>query len=117
MLFRSDNADTSAINLAAPVEDGQKIHVPTQGETPTSSVPPDGAGVLGSGTAGDGSLVNINTANAEELCSLPGVGEATAAAIVEERDSNGPFASAEDIMRVQGIGEKKFAKMQDKICV
>lgn len=62
-------------------------------------------------------LVNINTASAEELDALPGVGPSTAAAIVEEREANGPFSSADDLMRVSGIGEKKFAKLKDHVCV
>jgi len=48
---------------------------------------------------------------------LSGVGEATAAAIIEDRESKGPFTSPEDLMRVSGIGEKKFAKIKDHICV
>lgn len=48
---------------------------------------------------------------------LSGVGEATAAAIIREREANGPFAVPEDLMRVSGIGEKKFAKVRDQICV
>ena len=61
--------------------------------------------------------VNLNTATAEELRTLPGVGEATAAAILEDREANGPFTSVEDVMRVSGIGEKKFAKMRERIRV
>lgn len=67
-------------------------------------------------TTGSG-LVDINTADATELQRLPGVGEATAAAIVEDRTRNGPFASPEDIMRVSGIGEKKFERMRAMIRV
>ena len=62
-------------------------------------------------------LVNINTATSEELQRLSGVGEATAAAIIEDRQANGPFSSPEDLMRVSGIGEKKFAKIKAHICV
>lgn len=62
-------------------------------------------------------LININTATVEELDALPGVGEATAQAIVKERESGGAFSTPEDIMRVSGIGEKKYAKMKDSICV
>lgn len=62
-------------------------------------------------------LVNINTAGIEELDSLAGVGPATAQAIVDEREANGPFSSIEDIQRVSGIGEKKFEKLKESICV
>ncbi len=61
--------------------------------------------------------MNINTATADELDALPGVGPSTAAAIVDDRERNGPFSSPEDLMRVSGIGEKKFAKLQGSICV
>ena len=62
-------------------------------------------------------VININTATAEELDSLPGIGPSTAAAIVEDRERNGPFASPEDLMRVSGIGEGKFSKLKDQIRV
>jgi len=60
-------------------------------------------------------LVNINTAGAEELDSLPGVGPATAAAILEFRREHGPFQRVEDLLEVRGIGEKKLARMRDRI--
>ena len=78
------------------------------GQTMTSGATGDGAATM---------LVNINTATSEELQGLPGVGEATAEAIIEERTANGPFATIEDLMRVSGIGEKKFAKLRSGICV
>lgn len=102
-------ADTTGINLAAPVADGEKVQVPVRGEA---------------ATAGDGSaqepgtgLVNLNTADVGELDELPGVGEATARAIVEDREANGPFSTPEDLMRVSGIGEKKFARLEGMVCV
>lgn len=61
--------------------------------------------------------MNINTATEAELDTLPGIGPATAAAIVLEREEGGLFATPEDIMRVSGIGEKKFAKLNGAICV
>lgn len=63
------------------------------------------------------SVVNINTASAEELAALEGIGEKTAQNIVEYRDANGPFAAIEDIMNVKGIGEKKFEKIKENIAV
>ncbi len=61
-------------------------------------------------------VVNINTASAEELIRLKGIGEKTAAAIIEYR-SNAPFERVEDIMNVKGIGEKKFEDIKEHICV
>ena len=137
-------ADTSAVNLAAPVSDGEKVHIPVAGEVPVEvTVPAGGPGTGGSGGAppgtlggsaepsaesgespssdsapsGGGGLVNLNTASEQELCQLPGIGEVTAASIVREREANGPYASVEDVMRVSGIGEKRFDKIRDLICV
>ena len=70
-----------------------------------------------SGGASSGDLVNLNNASVEQLDELPGVGEATARAIIEDREANGPFTTPEDLMRVSGIGEKKFAKLEGMICV
>ena len=102
-------ADTSSINLAAPVGDGDKVHVPVEGEAAPSG--------SSEGGGASGGPVNINTATVEELDELPGVGEATARAIVEEREANGPFLLPEDIMRVSGIGEKKYERLAGEICV
>lgn len=117
----AEGADTSATNLAAPLADGAKVHVPTTEElSASSSAAPSGEAGGGSGASSSGSsmgIVNLNTATSAELQTLSGVGEATAAAIIEDRESNGPFTSADDLMRVPGIGEKKFAKIKDRVCV
>lgn len=113
----AQGADTSSVNLALPLGDGQKVHVPFEGEAAGAEADTNGGDAAGSVSSSMPSLVNINSATAEELDSLPGVGPSTAAAIVEDRDANGPFSSVEDLMRVSGIGEKKFAKLRDHICV
>ena len=103
----AEGADTSSLNLAAPLADGEKVHVPAEGEEVMTS----------SGDASSGGLVNLNSAGVEQLDELPGVGEATARAIIEDREANGPFTTPEDLMRVSGIGEKKYAKLEGMICV
>ena len=115
------DADTSSLNLASPLQDGQKVHVPHEGEElattsgeSESAVPPSPDARA---APAQPSLININSATAEELQALPGVGVATAAAIVEDRETHGAFTSPEDLMRVSGIGEKRFAKMKDMVCV
>lgn len=114
-------ADTSTINLAAPVSDGAKVHIPTSEELSAGAQGASGesgnAGTPAGSASAAPSLVNINTATSEELQRLSGVGEATAAAIIEDRQANGPFSSPEDLMRVSGIGEKKYAKIKARICV
>ena len=82
-------AELQALNLAAPLADGTQILVLLQGATPVSAV---GSGSVG-GVAGG--LVNVNTATAAELESLPGIGEVTAQAIIDYRTENGPFASVD----------------------
>lgn len=57
-------------------------------------------------------VVNLNSANQEELESIPGVGPTLAKNILDYRSENGPFKSVEDLQEVSGIGEKKFAKMK-----
>ena len=61
--------------------------------------------------------VNINTAGVEELTSLPGIGPSYAKRIVEFREKNGPFKKVEDLLNVQGIGEKTLEKIRDKVVV
>ncbi len=61
--------------------------------------------------------VNINTASRNQLMLLPGVGETLADRIIDERSTNGPFVSLDDLTRVEGIGEKKLADMLDYITV
>jgi competence protein ComEA len=115
------NSDTQMLNLAAKLEDGQQIRVPAKGEAPPAAAvtvrsthTSGGAARTGGGklkTPGQGT-VNINTAGADELTKLDGVGPSTAARIIEYRQANGPFTSPEQLMEVKGIGEKKFARMQ-----
>lgn len=113
-------ADTSSLNLAQPLLDGQKVHVPVVGEEVAQSsvqdLPVQEVSVSAQGDA-DGSRINVNSATVDDLQRLPGVGAATAASIVDDRERNGPFLSVEDLMRVSGIGEKKFEKMRDMVYV
>ena len=109
------DADIGSLNRAALLADGQKVYVPRQGE---AASPPEGAAATGGAdSVGGSSLININTADVTALDGLPGIGPSTAQAIIDDREANGAFASTEDIMRVSGIGEKKFEKLKNAICV
>lgn len=90
------------------------------GEDPAGTDPvevtPDGETAPKPNTAATGKI-NINTATSEELQTLSGIGEVRAAAIIADREANGPFRIPEDITRVSGIGEGILAKIQDYITV
>lgn len=116
------DADLDRLNLAAPLVDGQRVWFPRVGEdAPPTVVAPEGGGSPGPGaTAGSGAPVvpvNVNTASAVELEALPGVGPATAAAIVEHRERTGPFVVVEDLLAVNGIGDAKLAQMRDQVAL
>src|SRR5689334_14351643 len=70
-----------------------------------------------SSSAKSGAVVNINTATAAQLEALPGVGAKTAARIIDYREKKGPFKKAEELMNVQGIGEKSFVKLRPQVTV
>ena len=101
------DADWNAVNLAAIVGDASRVYVPVVGE----EVPP---GVLVVSGAPSGPI-DVNRATAEELDELPGVGPATAAAIVDDRVRNGPFVDVDDLERVPGIGPAKLAALRDPV--
>ena len=90
--------------------DGGNARGDGQAQTQQPEVPP------GAPIAGDG-RININTASKNELMDLPGIGPALADRIIEYRSENGGFSVIEDIMKVSGIAEGKFAKLEDKITV
>jgi len=105
----SAEADVGALNLAAPLVDGTRVYVPAVGEDVPIAIGAPGPVVNEDVQTGP---VDVNSASAGELESLPGVGPATAAAIVAERDRNGPFVSFADLERVPGIGPSKLAAME-----
>ncbi|GAA2993835.1 hypothetical protein GCM10010460_33430 [Microbacterium terrae] len=109
----ADGADGAAVNLARAVDDGEQLHVPMQGEDAGAS---GGGATGGSGVAGDG-RVNLNTADAAALETLPRIGTALAERILAWRDENGRFTSVEDLLAVPGIGEKMLESLRDLVSV
>lgn len=120
----SSEADADSINLAQPLEDGVQVYVPRKnqqiavpgriGGTERSSVEPQSVQTQHGQTAGK---LNINTATAEQLESLPGVGPVTARAIVEYRKQNGIFRSVDDLLEVRGIGPKRLEQIRPYVIV
>jgi competence protein ComEA len=118
------DADLVRLNLAAPVADGARIAVPRLGAPApevdpvavTGAPAPAGTG-NGSGATSPSSPVDLNTASAEQLDALPGIGPATAAAIIADRQANGPFRSVDDLGRVRGIGDAKLQQLRGLVRV
>jgi competence protein ComEA len=117
----SPDADPDRLNLAAPLADGQRLYVPRVGETAPAVVGPDGSGAGGSGSSdpggGPAAPVDLNVATVDQLDELPGVGPATATAIVEHRSRNGAFTSVDDLLDVRGIGPAKLEALRDLVTV
>ncbi|MEO1059496.1 MAG: helix-hairpin-helix domain-containing protein, partial [Actinomycetota bacterium] len=120
------DADLDRLNLAAPVGDGTRLFVARIGEevppavgsdsaaeSVGSGVPPNGVG----STSGATSPMDVNSAGLTELQTLPGIGPTIAAAIIDDRERNGPFGSPADLERVPGIGPARLAALIDLVSV
>ncbi|MDX6722412.1 MAG: competence protein ComEA [Solirubrobacteraceae bacterium] len=113
-------ADVNAINLAAKVADGQQVVVPARAPTaPTApgSGPSADAGAAAAAAAGPvtGAPVSLNSATAEQLDTLTGVGPATASKIIEYRTKTGGFRSVDDLAQVPGIGPKRMESLRGQV--
>lgn len=117
------DADLDRVNLAAPVGDGERVWVPLVGEDPPQVVTGSGGGAPSAGggaapgTPAEPVVVDLNTATAQELDTLPGVGPSTAAAILAYRDEHGRFASVDELLEVRGIGDAKLEAMRAQVAV
>ncbi len=98
----SYTADRSAVNLAEKVSDGLMVTIPEISEE--------------TGTESDG-RINLNTADATLLMTLPGIGEAKAKLIIDYRERNGGFSSIEEVMQIDGIKDGTFQQIKDYIKV
>ncbi|HUF98082.1 MAG TPA: helix-hairpin-helix domain-containing protein [Ilumatobacter sp.] len=109
------------VNLAARIADGQRIYVPQAGEVDPTAV--DNGPRADSSDAGTvepsvpAGPIDLNRATIDELDTLPGVGPSTAAAIVDDRERNGPFATVDDLDRVAGIGPAKLDALRGLVTV
>lgn len=117
-------ADLSQINLAYELQDGQKIYIPNKNEKISEYITrSSGNNVIieennsSVQTEGKENKVNINTANVNELDSLPGIGPSLAQRIIEYREENGNFKSIEELQNIKGIGESKYSDIKDKVTI
>lgn len=119
----TDGADTIGLNMARQLDDGEQIVVgiaPAAGQptllgssvSPGSKVPGPTGSASRPTKGGPPQLINLNTANVQQLDSLPGVGPVMAAAIVAWRDANGKFTSVEQLGEVDGIGPGRLEKLR-----
>jgi competence protein ComEA len=127
-------ADLKRVNLASAVLDGEQLYIPRVGERVATAMPagvsqpngrvptnasPNGSLTGGAATSGASTtastlplIIDLNRATAQDLDKLPGVGPATAKAIIDHRTRNGPFASVDDLLKVKGIGPAKLAEIR-----
>lgn len=106
-------ADSTKINFALKITDEMVIYVPEEGEIVEETQ--TGAGNVEAKGQQDSGKVNLNRADETELQTLPGIGPSKAAAIIEHRDTNGPFKDIEDLKLISGIGDKTFEKLKEHI--
>nr|WP_249419784.1 helix-hairpin-helix domain-containing protein [Rhabdothermincola salaria] len=117
------DADLDRVNLAAPVADGERLYVPRLGQPDPPLVAGSGGGPSGGSASGPGASeggtgpIDVNAATVAELDALPGVGPATAEAIVAHRETNGPFRRVEDLLGVRGIGPSKLDGLRDHVVI
>ena len=110
----SDEADPQAVALAARVSDGCRVYVPRVGEMVPGGVvgPADSAAGVSGGAGAGGGSVSLNSATAEQLDSLPGIGPSLAQQIIAYREAQGPFTSIEQLTEVPGIGPAKLEQLR-----
>jgi len=119
-------ADLQKLNLAAKLQDGEKIIVPAKSSLSVNTILDNTANFNNAQNtnspapnlpAANIQTVNINSATEEQLINLPGIGPGTAKKIIDYRNTHGRFSTLEDLLKVKGIGEKKFAQIKNYLTV
>ena len=108
-------ADLSTINLARRVRVGEVIVIATLPMSSATAGASESAGSSADNNSESTQKVNINTATASELESLPGIGEVTAQRIIAFRETNGPFHSVDDLVQIQGISTRTVESLRDLV--
>ncbi len=111
----TNKADTASINFAMKIGDEMAIYIPEKGGQgpPAGQIPVSGGGE----STGNSQKVNLNSASASELETLPGIGPSKSAAIIEFRETSGAFRTVDDLKLISGIGDKTFEKLRELITV
>ncbi|MEA2397372.1 MAG: competence protein ComEA [Thermoleophilaceae bacterium] len=111
--------ESTAVNLAMPLHDGQQIVVPRRGAAPAVGAGAAGAGAAGAAAAAPGGApaqpVSLSTATAAQLETLDGIGPTLAGRIVQYRDAHGGFRSIDELRQVDGIGDKRFTALRKAV--
>lgn len=110
----AEGADAAGVNLARLVQDGEQLRVPAVGEAPAPSEDLSGGASVG---GAEGVPIDLNTATAAQLETLPRIGPALAQRILDWRAANGRFAAVTDLMEVAGIGQKVFEGLESRVRV
>lgn len=110
-----NNAEMKAVNLAKELADQQVVYVPVVGEQVPAAASSSDASL--NGTDNGKSTINLNTASKEQLCQINGIGDKKADMILEYRQQHGQFKSVDELMQVDGFGEKTVAKLKDQVAV
>jgi competence protein ComEA len=105
-------ADLDALNLAAKLEDGRQVLVPERAVAGGAAV-----GAAAAGATAPQPPVNLNTATAEQLATLDGIGPAMAEKIIAYRQEEGGFGSIDDLDQVSGIGPKRLEALRERVTV
>ena len=124
----TEDANISNINLAYVLEDGMKVYIPKNSEKnemkddtdiyvskESENTDTNTSTKISKNTSTKNNKININTATQTELETLPGIGPSTAIKIINYRKENGKFTNIEDIKKVSGIGDSKYAQIKDLI--
>jgi competence protein ComEA len=114
------DADPDRVNLAAALQDGERVFVPRVGQPgpdPVVSGPSGAATGADKSDKSDAAPVDLNTASVEQLDTLPGIGPATAEAIVAYRSQHGRFQSVDELLDVRGIGPAKLDQIRARVTV
>ena len=113
----AEGAAAAQVNRAQKLEDGVQVYVAREGEAAATGTAGSAAASASSAAASQQAKVNINTATSEQLQTLQGVGEGIASRIIDYREKNGSFKKIEDLKNVSGIGDARFAAIEESITV